>query len=808
VKTNVRVAVIGGGVVGCSVLYHLTKLGWSDVVLLERSELTSGSTWHAAGGMHTLNSDPNIAKLQDYTIRLYKEIEEISGHSCGVHLTGGYMLAADQDRLDWLKTAFSKGRNLGFESRLASLEEVAREMPILDASQFVGALYDPFEGHVDPSGVTHAYAKAARVGGAEVYRETPVIETNQRPDGSWDVVTAKGTLNAEVLVNAGGLWAREVGAMAGVHLPLLAMEHQYLITEPIQEVIDFGREVPHAIDFAGEIYLRQEGQGLLIGTYEQECRPWSPDRTPDDFGHELLQPDLERIAPSLEVAFRHIPPLANAGIKQTINGPFTFAPDGNPLIGPVPGLRNYFVACGVMAGFSQGGGVGRSLAEWIIEGEPSMDVFAMDVARYGSWAGKSYTYDKVQENYRRRFSIVYPNEERPAGRPLKTTPIYDQLKRNGAVFGAAYGLEHALWFAPDAEGVEETPTFRRSNAFGPVGEECRAVREAVGLMEISSFAKYEVTGPGAEVWLLQLLANRMPQKGRMLLSPMLNPKGRLIGDFTVARLGPERFMLFGSGTAEGYHMRWFQAQLRDGGTSSGVTLRSLCSRLTGLSIAGPQARTLLQRLTRDDVSNEAFPFLHVREMTLGYAPSIVARISFTGELGYEIYMPPEYQRSLYEALRAAGEDLGLRLFGGRALNSLRLEKGFGSWTREYTPDYTPFQAGLGRFVDLRKNSFNGRDAVAAAKEETPNYALRSLVIEVEDADAWADEPILRGDEVVGFITSGGYGHTVGQSLALAYLKPDRAERGSAFEVEILGSRRPARLLEQPLYDPKGERMRG
>ena len=427
-KSHVQVAVIGGGVVGCSVLYHLTKLGWKDVCLIERSELTAGSTWHAAGGMHTLNSDPNVAKLQNYTINLYKELEEISGQSCGIHMSGGIMVADTPERLEFLKTAHAKGKYLGLESEFIDMDEVKKLHPLLDTSHFCGALYDPLEGHVDPSGVTHAYAKAARIGGAEIYRQCPVIDLQQTPEGHWLVITEKGTIHAEHVVNCGGLWAREVGRMVGLELPILAMEHQYLITDTMPEVQALDKELPHCIDFAGEMYMRQEGQGLVMGTYEQACVAWSERQTPWNFGHELLNPDLERISPSLEVAFAHVPALAEAGIKQTINGPFTFAPDGNPLVGPVRGLKNFWVACGVMAGFSQGGGVGLALSNWMVHGDPGSDIFAMDVARYGDWATMAYTNTKVKENYQRRFRISYPNEELPAARPHRTTAIYDLLK--------------------------------------------------------------------------------------------------------------------------------------------------------------------------------------------------------------------------------------------------------------------------------------------------------------------------------------------------------------------------------------------
>ena len=802
-RSEARVVVIGGGVVGCSVLYHLTKLGWRDVVLLERDELTSGSTWHAAGGMHTINSDPNVAKLQAYTIRLYRELEAISGQSCGIHLTGGIMLAGTKERLDFLKTAHARGRLLGLESEFISMAEVRRRHPLIETSHFRGALFDANEGHVDPSGVTQAYAKSAQKGGAEVVRFTPVTGLHARPDGGWLVVTPKGSIKAEIVVNAGGLWAREVGRLVGLELPVLAMEHHYLVTEDLPEILARSEELPHAIDFEAEIYTRQEGKGLLLGTYEKACRPWSPQTTPADFGHELLTPDLDRIAPSLELAFAHFPPLERAGIKRVINGPFTFAPDGNPLVGPVPGLRNFYCACGVMAGFSQGGGVGLTLANWIVEGDPGMDVFAMDISRFGDFATRAYTNAKVRENYSRRFSITFPNEELPAARPQRTTPVYDRLKAKGAVFGASFGLEHALWFAPPGTEPQELPTFRRSNAHDPVGAECRAVRAGVGLLEIANYGKHEIKGPGAEAWLNRMLAGRLPQPGRITLAPMLSPNGKLMGDFTVSRLGDERFMIVGSGAAERFHVRWFDAHLPD----SGVAARPITTERLGFMLAGPRSRELLARLTDHDLSPGAFPFFHIRPIDVATVPALVARVSFTGELGFEIYVDAAYELALYDALVAAGADLGLVHFGGRALNSLRLEKSFGAWLREYTPDYTPFQAGLDRFIDLGRGDFVGREAVLRQQQEAPSQRLATLVVEAADADAYGDEPVLADGRVVGFTTSGGYGHTVGKSIALAYLEPALATPDADLTITILGDDRPARVAPAALYDPSGARMR-
>ncbi|MDJ0627338.1 MAG: FAD-dependent oxidoreductase [Rhodobacter sp.] len=805
-KSQAKVVVIGGGVVGCSVLYHLARAGWTDALLLERSELTSGSTWHAAGGMHTINGDPNVAKLQQYTIDLYKEIEELSGQATGVHLTGGVMLAATEERLDWLKGLVAKGRYLGIEAELISPDEARDIMPLLDPAQFVGAVKTEVDGHLDPSGVTYAYAKSARKLGASIETHCKVDAIARHPDG-WRLSTSKGDVICEHVVNAGGLWAREVGRMVGLELPVLAMEHMYLITEDMPEVAEWnaktGQEIIHAVDFDGELYLRQERGGMLMGTYEKACVPWSEKETPWEFGHELLQPDIDRIAPSLEVGFEHFPAFQNAGIKQVINGPFTFAPDGNPLVGPVKDRPGYWCACGVMAGFSQGGGVGLALANWMTEGDPGFDVWAMDVARFGDFATQGYTNAKVRENYARRFSIRFPNEELPAARPLKTTPIYDRLKAQGAQFGAAHGLEVPLWFAP--EGVTDQFSWRRSTDFDTVGDEVKAVRDSIGIIEISGFAKYSVTGPGAAEWLDRMLASRIPAEGRMVLAPMLKDDGRLIGDFTLARLGADEFFIAGSGIAEDYHMRWFDQHLPQDG---GVKIVAHGVGLTGLSIAGPNARAVLERLADADVSTDAFRFMDIRRMTLGMAPALVGRVTFSGDLGYEIWLKPEYQRYVYDELMRAGADFGIRNFGLRALNALRLEKNFGGWAREYRPIYTADEAGLGRFVALTKETeFIGKAAAKAHRADGGKLRLCSFVVDAKDADVIGDEPIWMNGDVVGWVTSGGYAHNAKRSVAMGYVRKDLAETDAGWGIELLGEILPATLQRQPLFDANGSRMR-
>ena len=801
-KTNTRVVVIGGGVVGCSVLYHLTKLGWSDVMLLERSELTSGSTWHAAGGFHTLNGDTNMAALQGYTIRLYRELEEITGMSCGLHHVGGITLADNQERFDMLLAERAKHRYMGLDTQIIGPDEIRDIAPITNTDGIIGALYDPLDGHLDPSGTTHAYAKAARMGGATIETHCKVIENNQRADGTWDVVTDKGTIHTEHVVNAGGLWAREVGAMAGVYLPLHPMEHQYIVTDEIPMIYERDSEHPHVMDPSGESYLRQEGRGLCIGFYEQPCKPWAVDGTPWDFGHELLADDFDKINDSIEFAYKRFPVLETAGVKSVIHGPFTFAPDGNPLVGPIPGLRNYWSACGVMAGFSQGGGVGLMLAQWMIEGETERDTMAMDVARFGDWIGPGYTLPKVIENYQKRFSVSYPNEELPAARPMRTTPMYDIFDKMGAVWGAQFGLEVPNYFAQADEPRYETPSFRRSNAWEATKREVMAVRDNVGINEVHNFGKYRITGRDARAWLDRIMAGRIPKPGRLSLTPMLSHKGRLIGDFTVSCLSETGFRLTASYGSQAYHMRWFlQNQTGD------VQIENISDTVNGFQLAGPNAAKVLQAVTRSDVS--AMKFMDVHEMAVGMVNCVVQRVSYTGDLGYEIYCHTMDQRSLWQALWTAGHAFDLKPFGMRAMMSLRLDKFFGSWLREFSPDYTPGETGMDRFISWNKDTdFIGKSAAMAEREAGSARSLVAFEVDAEDADGVAYEPVWIDGAVKGFCTSGGYSHYAEKSIALALVPREHAVDGQEAEIEILGQMRKARVITTPLFDADDARMRG
>jgi dimethylglycine dehydrogenase len=804
VKAAAQAVVIGGGVVGASTLYHLAKIGWSDVLLIEQSELAAGSTWHAAGGMHTFNGEANISRLQKYTIDLYREIEALSGQSCGLHPNGGLMLAATPGELDSLRLICSRARYLGMETEMISLDEALHLNPLIDTSHFIGALWRADGGHCDPSGTTHAYVKAARQLGAAVERFTRVRSLAQRPDGSWDVVTDNGTVHAEHVVNCAGLWAREVGHMVGIELPVLAMEHHYLITEDLPELRGREQEIVNTTDYAGEIYLRQERGGALIGTYESHGVIWSPLKTPGDFSMQLLPDDFERLAPYFEVGFQHFPALGRVGIRKAINGPFTFAPDGNPLVGPVRGLRNYWVACAVMAGFSQGGGIGLVLSRWMAHNDPGQDILSMDVARFGAFTTPKYTSLKVPENYSRRFRLAYPNEELPAARPVRRSPIYPQLKAAGAVMGANFGLEHALWFAPPGVAPMETPTYRRSEAFPIVRAECQAVRSAVGLYETSNYGKYEVTGRGARAWLDRVFASRIPAPGRLALAPMLSPAGRIVGDLSIACLADDRFMIFGSGFAEEFHLRWFWASE----PPADVFVRSAASTLTGVSIAGPRSRELVARLVRVDLSPAAFKLFQLRQTAVGFAPAILTRAGFTGELGYEIWTTPDYLASLYDDLWDAGRDLGLMHFGGRALSSLRLEKGYGSFNKDFRPDYTAAETGLDCYIDFGKSEFAGRAAAVAERAAGPARRFVVMQVAAADADVIGYESIIKDGAAVGYVTSGAYGHCIGKSLAAGYVPAALARDGEQFEIDILGEMRTATVHRQPLYDPEGLRLRG
>lgn len=801
-KSQYRVVVIGGGVVGVSVAYHLAKYGWTDVAILERSVLTAGSSWHAAGGFHALNADPNIAALQAYTIDLLTEVSEEADHDIGMHMHGGISFASAPERWEWLQATYRIYQTMGIEDCwLMTPEEIKEKCPIIETEGVYGGLWADREGYIDCSAVVHAYAKAARQRGAEVIEHNRVIELNQRPDGTWDVVTEKGTIHAEHVVNAAGLWAKQVGRMVGWEAPVSPLAHHYLVTEGIAELAEFGEEMPMMIDLEGFTYMRPELDGVLMGIYEINHKHWSMDGAPWDYGIELLPPDTDRLSDELMLAMNRYPVLERTGISRWVNGAFTFSPDGNPLVGPVPGIKNYWSACAVMAGFLQGGGVGKSLAEWMIHGETEEDVFGMDVARFGSYAeNRQYIKEMTGQFYSRRFVMTYPNEQLWAGRPLRMSPAYDSMNEAGAYWGALYGLEIPLYFAE--KGFEEIPTLKRSNAFDIIGEECRAVRSGVGILDISAFSRYEVTGPNAEKWLDHLMSVKLPAPGRMKLSPMLGHDGRLKGDLTLLNWGDGTWWIMGSYYLRSWHMRWFNDHLEDG-----VTVRDISDAVVGFSLSGPKSRELLGSLTHDDVSNEAMRFMSCGEMDVGLIRARVGRISVTGELGYEIHCSSAEHIELRRVLVEAGRALGAVEYGYNAMNSLRLEKSFGVWSKEFRQEYTPGMTGMDRWIDWSKD-FVGSDA-AAKEHDEDSSEMRLVTLEVDalDADGSDYEPVWSDGSRVGYVTSGDYGHVVGKSLAMALVDRDHSAEGTELTTHVVGVERPAKVIASSPYDPSGSAMR-
>lgn len=803
-RRHAQAVVIGGGLVGCSILYHLAKLGWTDVILLERDELTSGSTWHAAANIHGLHDSTNISRIQHYTMNLYKQLEAETGQGCGVFQPGSLYLAQTEEREHQLRLQAAKAVYFNMNFHEVSRQEAEALHPLANFDGIRCIMFEPDGGNVDPSGVTQAYAAGARQMGAEIERFCPVTATRQQPDGTWIVETPKGEIHSQWVVNAAGLWGREVAALAGITLPLQPTEHQYFVTETMPAIVAMDRRLPSIADRDGEYYLRQEGKGLLIGAYEKDVRFWAEEGTPQDFGHELFGDDLDRIMDNVMLAMERVPAAAKAGVKRVINGPMIWSPDSNALYGPVPELQNYFCCTGIIPGFSQSGGLGLMSAQWIVDGEPEYDMFAWDVARFGEWADKKFTKARVEDQYSHRFKIHFPNEERAAGRPARVRPTYEMLQQMGAVFGLNCGWEHPLWFA-DEKGVAETNGFTRQNWFQPVGKEVQMLRRAVGIIDISNFANYRITGPGAETWLNQLLANRIPHEiGRSCLSPLISMRGGVAGDFTVTKTADDSFMMVGSGLAERYHQRFFNMLAMPAGTSLTVETDQIC----GYNVAGPKSREMLQRLTNADLSPEGFGFMRSRTIDVAGVTCLAIRVSFTGDLGWELHCPEADQAQLFQALLAAADDFDGGPVGGRALGALRIEKGYGSWGREYSPESWPQELALEHLIKLDKDFLN-KSAYLAIKDKPPRERISMFEVTVTDnADASGGEPIFMPDGTpVGRVTSGAYGYSVGKSLAIGFLNHGTAVAGDQVDIFILGKPHKATVLAAPPFDPKGERLR-
>jgi len=817
-KSHARVVVIGGGVVGVSTLYHLAHKGWSDVVLVERSELTAGSTWHAAGLLPLFNMSYTVGQLHKYSVDLYKRLQAETGQDVSFHATGNLRLATSRDRLDEYQKYCGTANTIGVPFEIIGPAEVKKLWPLLDlggaddTAEVIAALYHPQDGHIAPADLTMALRKGARAKRAEIYEQTEVTAVARTPSGEWKLTTTKGEITCEHVVCATGNYARQTGRMFGLSVPAIPVEHQYIVYEESRELKAYrqggGRELAVMREPDQSYYIREERMGWILGPYEAGAPARFADGVPSWFGKNLFDGDLERLVPHVEGAQRRVPALANCGIKDIVNGPISYTPDGTALIGPAWGLPNVWLNEGHSFGITAAGGAGWQLAEWIVEGEPGIDMLAADPRRFGAYAGKRYVVTKNEETYRNVFTVHYPDEERPDGRPAKTSPVYEKLKRMGAVFGQRYGWERANWFAPAGVAAKDDWSFRRTNWFEHVGNECRRLRERVGVIDLTPFTKHLVRGPGAEAWLDSLVANKVPAKiGRMALSHALTKRGGIRSEFTITKLGEEFFYVVSAGAAERYDSDLLAKRLpRDGS----VSLQNITTARGCFVVAGPRSRDVLAKLTDTKLDNESFPWLTGQETEVGLASDVyLLRVNFVGSLGWELHFPIEYANHLFEAIFAAGEEFGIGMAGMRAMESLRMEKSYRMWGSDLTRENTPFEASLDRFVRMKKGEFTGRAALERQLAAgIPNRFVTLDVHGVKDADPLGNEPLFDAKgKMIGRATSGYYGHVLKKSLAIGYVKPEFAEVGTKIAIEILGERKDATVLVDSPYDPENKDLR-
>lgn len=803
-KTHARIVIVGGGMMGASLLYHLALEGCSDAVLIEKNELTSGSTWHAAGQCPSITGSYNLAKIHAYSNQLYPRLEALTGQYVSWHPAGGLRLATNEHELAWLKYVHGYSRSIGFSMEIVGLDTIRRLNPFLTTDNVLAAAWTTDDGHGDPSGLCNALAKAGRDLGATVVRHNRVLDIRQRPGGEWEVFTEKGSIIAEMVVNAAGCYARQVAAMVGSDAPITNMQHHYVVTHPIQAFVDRSDEIPVMRDSYTSGYFRQEQKSGLIGVYEStELREaWAPAGVPSwESSNELFPDDLERIAPWLERAIERMPIFGDAGIRRVINGAIPHTPDGAPLLGPAAGLRNFWMCCGTSFGIAQGGGCGKFLAQWMLHGDAEINMTEFDPRRFGKFADAKYTRDKVFLDYRLTFTTRRPGEEEMAGRPQKTSPLHERLQAQGCVHTETFGWERPKWFSPD--GRVEDCSYRRNNVFDVVRGEVTAVHERVGVLDLSGFAKYDISGPQAEEFLNRVCANRVPRKiGGIALVHLLSRGGRILGEMTVSRLAEDRFYALSAAAAELRDLDLLRQSLDPG---ERVDIDNVTESRGVLVLSGPRARDVLGGLTAADLDNAAFPWLSARNITVAGHPVRALRVSYVGELGWELHPSTTSMTALYDALWTAGQRFGIANYGLYAVNSMRIEKGYKAWSTELTNELTMPEADMSRFVNLRKGDFVGRSAT------TPPSArpLRIVNIEIDatDTDARGGEPVLAEDRCIGVTTSGAYGHRIRKSLAFACVPLDYAAPGSAFDVVLQGERRPARVLAQPAFDPDNSRMR-
>lgn len=803
--SHARVVVIGGGAIGCSVLYHLVKYGWRDAVLLERAELISGSTWRAAGNTPHYSGSIVMSRVHQYSVALYQTLEQETGQPVGFHKTGSLRLASVPDRMDEYRYHAAKARYLNLPFEIIGAEEITKLNPLVNTDGILGAVWNPDDGYIDPSMLTNALAQGARNGGAQILRHTPVTAIQQRASGEWQVDTAQGSIVAEHVVNAAGVWTREVGLLAGLALPIVAMQHQYVVFDRVPELAALGRRVPIVREVDVSYYCRQEVDGLLVGPYEKNARPFGAYGIPKDFGAEPLAPDMERLQPILQGAMFRIPVLAHTGIKRVVNGPITYTPDENPLLGPAPGLKNFWLACGFSFGITQAGGSGKILAEWITQASPEFDTLETDPRRFSSYATLPYAIARGIDNYEHEYVIGYPYEERDAGRPARTSALYHRLRERGAFFNTRNGWERAGWFGEPGERPVEHYSFRRSNAFAAVAREVARVRGAVGILDMTSFSKYLVSGRDAAALLNYLVANRLPQRdGGIILAHALNERGGVLAEWTITRLAADCFFIAAAAAAELRDLDILTHAVRAG---QDARVENITAAWGALSVAGPNARALLSRVTHADLTNAAFPWRTAQWLEIGAARVLALRLSYAGELGWELFHPLEAQVGLYERLLNAGADLGADDYGFRALDAMRLEKGFRAWGSELVCEITPLEAGLDRFVAFDKQDFCGRDALLKQKAKGIQQRIVTLQVDAQDVDCRGNEPVFRAGRLCGITTSGGYGHTLKTSIALAYLDIAHTQVGAELQVELLGELRKARVIPDCPFDAENVNAR-
>jgi dimethylglycine dehydrogenase len=810
-KSHAKVVVIGGGVVGVSALYHLAKKGWGDeVVLLEKAELTSGSTWHAAGLLPLFNMSYSVGQIHKYSVNLYQQLEKETGQNVGFSQVGNLRLAMNDDRMDEYYQYAATAKTIGVDVRFLTPGEILELWPMCNIEGLVGGIFHPDDGYIQPADLTQALAKGARNRGATIHRKTPVLNIEQTQSGAWLVETPNGNITCEHIISATGNYARKTGEMVGLDIPVIPVEHQYIVTEPHPELVRRRKsgepELGVLRESDGSWYLREENGGFLLGPYEKGAPACYVDGPDPRAEYELFQEDIERLEPHIEAAMNRVPGFAEVGIKKVYNGAIAYTPDGNPIIGPAWDLDNFWLSEGHSFGITAAGGAGWQLAEWIVEGEPTIDMLGVEPRRFGDYATRQYLIGKNEEAYSHVFVIHYPDEERPACRPLRTAPCYERMKERGAVFGQKFGWERPNFFATDGMPQEDDWSFRRSHWFEAIRKEVQNTTENVGVLDMTAFAKCRVAGPGAESFLDGFLANSLPKSiGGMNLSHALNGNGGIHSEFTVCREADDSFYLVSAGALQRLDHDYLRKHMpRDGS----VRFTPLTGAMGVLVVAGPKARRLLERVTAADLSNEAFRWLTARDITVGAAPVRAMRVNYVGELGWELHHPIEYQNHIFDALFAAGEDLGLKPFGIRAMDTMRLEKSYRMVGTELSIEYSAFESAMDRFVKPDKGDFLGREALLAAQLDGPNNLLVTLVVDdVDDADALGNNALVRDGKLIGRATGGGFGFRVGKSLALGMVKPEFAEPGTEMEIEILGKSYPATVVPESPFDPKNERPR-